>query len=212
MSDENLYAYGVIRDESLDLPVDGVCGASRVYTVSYRTLAAVVSDIGTMEPERTDENVEAHDETLREVMMHGDGRTVVPMQFGMTFKNARPLKSVLRGGQRAFRKALNEIDDRVELGIKLVVDEDAVVDADALREQAHSELEAASIDYTEDDLYSERLVMNRSYLVDRDEQDAFNDAIDRVEERMDDRAMVRYTGPWAPYSFVDIHIGAEGQR
>lgn len=119
MSD-HLYAYGVIEQADVELDVEAVAGADRVYTVDYRNLSAVVSDIDTTDPERTDEDVERHDDVLRAVMDHGDGHTVVPMSFGMAFKSARTLKGVVRGARRAFRKALNDVDGGIELGVKVV--------------------------------------------------------------------------------------------
>ncbi|MFC6725975.1 GvpL/GvpF family gas vesicle protein, partial [Halobium palmae] len=109
MGDSHLYAYGVVEADDFELDVTGVNGASPVRTVDHRTLSAVVTDIDEMEPERTDENAQAHDRVLKAVLDHDGGRTVVPMQFGMTFKSARTLKSVLRGGRRAFTKALRDI-------------------------------------------------------------------------------------------------------
>jgi hypothetical protein len=205
----NVYAYGIIEQEDLELDVDAVAGASRVYTVDYKTFSAIVSDIDTTEPDRTDEDVERHNEVLRTVMEHGDGRTVVPMSFGMAFKNTRTLKGVIRGARRAFRKALNDVDGTVELGLKLVADDPDAVDGDAVREDDEERLDPHCINRTDDDLFSDRLVLNKSYLVDRDERDAFDDAVDEIEAAYEDDLTVQYTGPWAPYNFVDIHIGAD---
>ncbi len=61
---------------------------------------------------------------------------------------------------------------------------------------------------TEDDLFSDRLALNRSYLVATDDREAFDDAVGELREEYDELT-VQYTGPWAPYNFVDIHIGAQ---
>ncbi len=50
-------------------------------------------------------------------------------------------------------------------------------------------------------------MLNRSYLVDREDREAFDEAIARLED--EDDLVVRYTGPFAPYSFVDVTIGAQ---
>ena len=208
MSQSHLYAYGVVKDEGdLDLEVDGVGGADRAYLVSHGPLAAVVTDIDTMDPERSDENVRAHDEVLQAVLVEGE-RTVVPMQFGMTFKHARALKSVLRGGRRAFTKALREIEGTVEVGVKLVVEEDADVD-EAVGEEVLERLRGVSIDDADNGLFSDRLVFNRSFLVERESRETFDEAVGEIDEEYGDEFTVQYTGPWAPYSFVDIEIGAK---
>ena len=208
MGSEKRYVYGIIENEPLTLDVEGVDGADTVYTVEYQKHAALVSDIGTMDPEQSDENVTAHDEVLRTVMMHGDGRTVVPMQFGMVFESNRALKNVLRSGRIAFTRALREVSGKVELGVKVVAPEDGDVDTEALRDAADAELEPLSVNVAEGDQFSDRLVLNRSYLVEREDQEAFDDAVDRVREA-DENATVQYSGPWAPYNFVDIEIGVK---
>jgi hypothetical protein len=210
MSDEHVYAYGVIeQDDELDVAVDGVGGATRAYTIDYRSLAAVVSDIDTMDPERSDENLRAHDDVLQEIMYHDGGRTVVPMGFGMTFTNTRTLKSVLRGGRRAFTKALRDVDGMIELGIKLVADEETDIDREPIHGDVAERLAATSVQETENDLFSDRLIMNRSYLVDRSARADFDRAVDTIIDEYSDRLTVQYTGPWAPYNFVDIEIGAQ---
>lgn len=206
MSTDHLYTYGVVGDDSFELDVEGVGGGSPVRTVEYRTLSAVVTDIDELEPERSDENVRAHDDVLQAVIESDGGRTVVPMQFGMVFKSARTLKNVLRSGRRAFRKALNDVDGCVELGVKLVVDEDTEVDREAVREDVSGRLAVVSKRDVENDLFSDRLVLNRSYLVAYDGQDAFSEEVEAIRDEYDDLT-VQYSGPWAPYSFVDIEIG-----
>ncbi len=210
MSDSHYYAYGIIEDEEydLDLEIVGVGGANRVYTVNHRPLAAVVSDIDTLEPEQTDENLRAHDNALGAVMEHGR-RTVVPMRFGMVFKDGRTLKNVLRGGRGMFSRALHEIDGTVELGVKLIADEDTTFDQEAIREDIADRLRDMSVQEAENGQFSDRLVMNRSYLVDQDQQASFGAAIDEITEEHDDHLSVQYSGPWAPYNFIDIEIGTQ---
>ncbi|NUC71456.1 GvpL/GvpF family gas vesicle protein [Haloterrigena sp. SYSU A558-1] len=202
------YVYGVMNDDPVEFETDAVGGADRVYTVSHRRLNAVVSDIDTTDPEETDEDAQRHDDVLREIMERDGGRTIVPMQFGMAFENDRALKNVLRGARPAFRRAINDIEGREELGLKIVREEDTDVDTDALEAAVADELESIAAQSVPNDLFSDRLVLNRSYLVDRDERERFDEAVADLEDEYDD-LMFRYTGPFAPYSFVDVKIGAQ---
>lgn len=211
MSD-NVYTYGIVEQEDITLDVDGVRNATEVYTVAYRSLAAVVSDVDTTDPDRTDEDVEAHNEVLQRVLEYDGGRTVLPMSFGMAFKNTRTLKGVLRGARPALRSALSDIEGTVELGVKIVSTGSEASSRADLRSDVTETLSAVSVNETDDDLFSDRLLLNRSYLVSRSERGAFDDAIDEIEATYDDQFTVQYTGPWPPYNFVDIHIGAEQQH
>lgn len=208
---ENLYTYGIIEQEDLELDVEGVAGAERIYTVHYKNFSAVVTDIDTTDPERTDEDVEAHNTVLQHVLEYDGGRTVVPMSFGMAFKNGRTLKGVLRGARRALRSTLNDIEGTVELGVKILAPADDAAPQEDIRATVTDQLTELSINETENDLFTDRLIVNKSYLVDRDQRDAFDAAIDEIEAEYDDELSIKYTGPWPPYNFVDIHIGAEQQ-
>ncbi|SEP85827.1 GvpL/GvpF family gas vesicle protein [Natrinema salaciae] len=202
------YVYGVVESDTVEFETEAVAGAERVYTISHRRLGAVVSDIDTTDPEETDEDAQIHDEVLREIMAYDGGTTVVPMQFGMAFESDRELKNVLRGARPAFRRAMTDIEGRIELGLKLVREEDADVDREALAAEVADRFEPIAAQSVENDLFSDRLVLNRSYLVDEDDREAFDEAVASFEDEHDD-LLVQYTGPFAPYSFVDVKIGAQ---
>ncbi|MFC4541563.1 GvpL/GvpF family gas vesicle protein [Halosolutus amylolyticus] len=200
------YVYGVVDSDDVEFETDAVAGATQIYTIAHRRLGAVVSDIDTTDPEETDEDAQRHDDVLREIM--DDGHTVVPMQFGMAFESDRALKNVLRGARPAFRRAMNDVEGRIELGVKIVRDEDDDVDRGTIEESVADELEPIAAQSVANDLFSDRLVLNRSYLVERDDREVFDAAIARLEDEHEDLTF-RYTGPFAPYSFVDVKIGAQ---
>nr|WP_240939883.1 GvpL/GvpF family gas vesicle protein [Planosporangium flavigriseum] len=54
------------------------------------------------------------------------------------------------------------------------------------------------------------LLLDRAYLVRRDEQPRFVEALDRCGDRLAvDGLALRVTGPWPPYSFVDLTVTAD---
>ncbi|GAB7020172.1 GvpL/GvpF family gas vesicle protein [Halostagnicola sp. A-GB9-2] len=207
----NRYVYGIVESGAdLEFETDAVGGANEVYTVSHRRYQAVVSDIDTTDPEETDEDAKRHDEVLREIMERTNGHSIIPMQFGMAFESNRALKNVIRGARPAFRRAIRDIEGRIELGLKLVTEEDADVDREAIEETVADALESLAAQSVENDHFSDRLVLNRSYLVEEDERETFDDAVAELEDHPDlEDVMVQYTGPFAPYSFVDVKIGAQ---
>ncbi|ERH04824.1 MAG: gas vesicle synthesis protein GvpL/GvpF [Halorubrum sp. J07HR59] len=205
----NVYTYGIIEQESLELSVEGVAGADSVYTVDHRSLSAVVSDIETTEPDRTDEAVETHNNVLQQILEYDGGRTVVPMSFGMGFKDTRTLKGVLRGARPTIESTLEKISGTVELGVKIIAPATGRLSRNAVKSTATELFSAASINETDNDLFTDRLIVNKSYLVDRDHREAFDDAVDEIEAEYGDTVTIQYTGPWPPYNFVDIRIGAD---
>ena len=261
MGGSALYAYGVVEQEDIEFETSGVDGAERAYTVDYRTLSALVTDLDTLEPEQTDENARAHDEVLQQLLEYDGGRTVVPMRFGMAFKDEGTLKNVLRETRPAFRRALRDLDGTIELGLKVLTAEDADAemaadplddatqvgseresstgteattdgggdpdaagregegpdaagregggpDAEAIREEVAERFDSLAKSTTDGELFSDRLLVNRSFLVDRADREAFDEAVGEFQDEHDD-LLVQYTGPWAPYNFVDIEVGAQ---
>ena len=206
MGDEKHYVYGVTDEPLEPFEADGVAGATEVYAIEYRSLVAIVSDVDTLEPEESEENVRAHNEVLQTVATRDGGRTVVPMQFGMVFEGERPLKNVLRNSRVAFTGALRGVEGHVEMGLKVVAPENGSVDEEAIREAVREELETLADGVDRGERFSERLVLNRSYLVAHGEREAFDSAVGRLEERFGN-VTFQYSGPWAPYSFVEIEIG-----
>ncbi|WP_049926877.1 GvpL/GvpF family gas vesicle protein [Halopiger goleimassiliensis] len=204
----NRYVYGIVDGDPIEFETDAVRDADYVYTISHRRLGAVVSDVDTTDPEETDEDAQRHDDVLREIMNRDGGRAIVPMQFGMAFESDRALKNVLRGARPAFRRALNDVEGRIELGLKVVRSEDEEVDAEAIETAVADDLESIAAQSVPNDMFSDRLVLNRSYLVDRDDRERFDEAVADLEERYEELTF-RYTGPFAPYSFVDVEIGAQ---
>lgn len=208
MGTGSLYTYGVIEDESLSLSIDAVGDAEEVYTIDQRPLAAIVSDVDDMEVTESEENLRAHSEVLNTVLAHDGGRTVVPMQFGMVFAGAGPVRNVLRGSRPAFTRAIRSVRGSVELGLKVIDQEESTYDREAIEELATETFDPIAETVVENELFSDRLLLNRAYLVDRDDRGAFDDAVHSFEESISDLT-VQYTGPWAPYNFVDINIGAQ---
>lgn len=206
MGNEKLYVYGVTDEPPDPFEADAVAGGTDVYTVDHRSLSAIVSDVGTLDPEESEENVRAHDEVLRSVATRDGGRTVVPMQFGMVFAGERELKNVLRSGRAAFRGALRDVEGCIEVGVKAVAPETWEGDPEAVRETFSDELAPIAERTDRGDQFSDRLVFNRSYLVAREDREAFDEAVGRLQDRFD-ALTIQYTGPWAPYSFVDLQIG-----
>lgn len=202
------YVYGIIRSEELELDVDGVGDADQVYTLDVGPYAVVVSNIDSRDPDQTDENSRAHDEVLRAVMKHGDGRTVVPMRFGMVFEHDRAIENVIRGSREPIESAFRELEGSVELGVKVVAPTDGIEDPESTIADIVEELGQHAQSAADGDLFSDRLLLNRSFLVDREDRPAFDEAVDRVEEAHPE-LQIQYTGPWAPYSFVDIEVGVQ---
>jgi hypothetical protein len=87
-----------------------------VHTVHFMDLAAVVSDSPVVEYEPSRRNMMAHTLVLEEVMQ---GFAILPVRFGTVAPGAEAIQEkVLKRRLGEFHGLLNELEDRVELGLK----------------------------------------------------------------------------------------------
>jgi Gas vesicle synthesis protein GvpL/GvpF len=120
------YVYCIIRsDEPLRFGPIGI-GAepADVHTVSYKELAAVVSDTPVEVFDATRENVLAHERVNETVMRN---HTVIPMSFGTVFKTRDDIVELLRAAYEAFKDVLNKMQDKLEFGLKVLWDRDVMI-------------------------------------------------------------------------------------
>jgi hypothetical protein len=95
-----------------------------VYTINYKDMAAVVSDVPMTPLDSTRENVLAHERVNETVMRE---HTVIPMSFGTIFKTRDDIVELLRSAYEAFADVLNKMQDKLEFGLKVLWDREEIV-------------------------------------------------------------------------------------
>ena len=95
-----------------------------VYTINYKDMAAVISDVPIAPLDSTRENVLAH-ERVNETVMRD--HTVIPMSFGTIFKTREDIVELLRSAYDAFADVLNKMQDKFEFGLKVLWDRDQII-------------------------------------------------------------------------------------
>jgi Gas vesicle synthesis protein GvpL/GvpF len=120
------YVYCIVRaDEALRFgPIGFGSPPGEVYTVLYEDIAAVVSDAPMEVLDATRENVLAHERVNEAVMRY---QTVIPMSFGTVFKTRDDIVELLRGAHGAFQDVLTKMENKVEFGLKVLWDRDAMI-------------------------------------------------------------------------------------
>ncbi|MCA0170427.1 GvpL/GvpF family gas vesicle protein [Bacillus sp. RAR_GA_16] len=59
------------------------------------------------------------------------------------------------------------------------------------------------------DPLGEKMLLNASFLIDRDREEAFDQKVNDAHEKWKDKVDFNYTGPWPAYNFVNIHLKVE---
>jgi hypothetical protein len=120
------YVYCIIRtrDPLRFGPIGIGAAPTDVHTIGHRELAAVVSDTPIEVFDATRENVLAHERVNEAVMRK---HTVIPMSFGTVFKTRDDIVELLRAAYDAFVDVLSKMEDKLEFGLKVLWDRDAVI-------------------------------------------------------------------------------------
>jgi hypothetical protein len=120
------YVYCIVRsDQPLTFGSIGLGEEpAPVYTVRHDDLSAIVSDtpLGVLDPTR--DNVLAHQRVNETVMRD---YTVLPMSFGTMFKTRDDVTAFLRSAYRAFSDVLDKMENKLEFGLKVLWDREAVI-------------------------------------------------------------------------------------
>jgi hypothetical protein len=203
---EGLYVYCIIRspEESRSFGNIGFDGGE-VHTLDYNDFATVVSSSKMKEYGVDEEDIKVHKTVVEHVMRE---YSVLPVAYGMVFKNNKLLGVAMKTGHRAMKKAMDSVDGKVELGVKVLLPQNSK-DLNDKTEECRSEITNCLGDIAADSrslkLFSDRLLLNTSFLVDSSKLDEFSDCVGRLASDYN-TLKVQYSGPWPPYNFVDIQI------
>jgi Gas vesicle synthesis protein GvpL/GvpF len=55
----------------------------------------------------------------------------------------------------------------------------------------------------------DKMIMNAAFLVEREREPEFDDAVNKIGKKYGQRLKFKYTGPWPPYNFVNIRLKLE---
>jgi len=202
------YVYCVIPSPIKERKSFGNIGfdASEVYTMDYRDLSPVVSDVTYRDYAAIEQEVEVHRNVVEQVMREN---SAIPVAYGMAFKSNKLLQIAMSAGYQAMQKALPIVDGKVELGIKVFLPKDLEPMNSAQKEECSADflqsLLAVSSDSKKLKLFSDRLIINSTFLVDKSSIDEFSLQVGKLQEKYHEMK-VQYSGPWPAYNFVDIHI------
>jgi len=206
--EDGCYFYGVISSGEKtrfgDIGMDG----AEVYTLPYKDISAVVSDTTVKEYEMSEDYIRRHEEVLRSVMQ---SFTIVPVEFNTVIHNERILRRLLKRSYNTMKECLKVVDGMVELGLKVMRKKDSVqgVKSKVTANKILEPLKGYSEQSISGDLFTDRLVLNESFLVKEDNMDPFSEVVSELEDEYHGVRLL-YSGPWPPYSFVYIKIGREG--
>jgi len=137
-------------------------------------------------------------------------RDTVEMEVAATWDTASILQElateevVVRTREAIAAKGKATLEDQVKLGqvVKACMDQRRA----GYRERMVSFIKPLSVDSVSNVLVSDEMVMNEAFLVNRDRQADFDDAVQRLDQIFQGQINFRVIGPLPPYSFSTLEI------
>mgnify|MGYP001558977299 CR=1 FL=1 len=195
-----LYLYGIINNNDAELDIKGLKNRP-IKKIDFKDISALASSYPILKSALKEEEAMQHADILKKI---AEKTTVVPASYGTVFNNQEILKTVLSKSYPAIKQTLMLIDGKIELGLKVVKNE--LDDANnGVAIEILDPLSKLSIKNIKGDIFSDRLLLNHSFLVEKNKFSEFSEEIAKLEQKHNDLKFV-YTGPWPPYSFVNIKI------
>jgi Gas vesicle synthesis protein GvpL/GvpF len=226
-----VYAVGE-RPDVPPPPATGLAGAP-LESVREGGLLAVLSHHAARPQVDAVDALWAHEDVVERLMTQ---RAVLPMRFGSQLPDVAALRRALATHHDELLTALDRVRGRVELAVRAIWADDAghtdvttppVAEAPAqhdtglryvraklgLRNRAdaagaalHVQLAALAVADSRRPGLGPRELLRASYLVERPVVAEFRAAVQRLQLEHRDAAVL-CTGPWPPYSFVDVTVG-----
>jgi hypothetical protein len=118
------YIYGFIEEpKRKEFSFSGIDG-KKVYSVNYQDLAAVLSEAEEIEYDPTRVNLLDHTHVLEEIAKE---HLILPMSFGIIAEDEEKVDELLRQHYLELKRELKMLKGKIELGVKVLWIEDAVV-------------------------------------------------------------------------------------
>jgi len=125
------YIYGFIEAENTcRFYSTGISKEQQITTITFRDIAAVVSDHPVIEFNRLDKNqltelVRAHQLTIEQLSLN---HTIIPFQFGNIAENELSVRKILEHGYIQFKMLFQHIRGKIELVVQATANKQAWID------------------------------------------------------------------------------------
>ncbi len=75
--------------------------------------------------------------------------------------------------------------------------------------EIYEALRSTSVASRDNKPIGDKMIMNAAFLIEREREEEFDAAVNRVARKFGNRLNFKYTGPWPPYNFVNIRLKLE---
>ena len=199
-----LKLYGVtLLDRDSRTPI-----SSEASLVPYRDLGALVKSAPFAPVARCDDELTLYHRVVEDAFRRG---AVLPAPFGVVFRSTEHVRQWLEQNYIALSEGIHFVVGRCETRVHIADAGDQPTETSADLEAAAAEcfrlLRRTAVAAVPVQNEQERGVLSGAFLLDQDRWDEFADQV-REQTRRSDALEFEQTGPWPPYDFVRLELGA----
>jgi len=184
--EQGKYVYCIIKScgESKSFGNIGF-GDEEVYTIDYKEFSPIIS-VAPLKNYQidNDDEIEIHTKVVKSIMKE---HSVIPVAYGMVFKNRILINAAMKAGNKAMKKALTIVENKVELGVKVIVpkEQENYEKTEQCKQEFMEDLKKIAFDSKDLKLFSKHLILNTSFLVEKDKISSFSDEIAELKNKYD---------------------------
>jgi len=196
--------------EAADFRAKGFGG--KAYLIPFRGISAIVAPASFEELDPTDENLLAHETVLQEALIE-KGLDVAPMRFCTVVGSEADVKKLLHEAYLPFRKSLLKVSGKLEVGVKVFIDRakmegrfgtGTLEKSREIAEKIHKEMKQLAILDCLNELLTDDMIMNASFLIGRGEEEKFMERLVELDRGYTDFLQIKLYGPNSAYNFVSM--------
>ena len=139
------YLYGLIPlGEKTSFDINSIDSTSKVYSIVYKKISAVVSDVETKIFIPTKQNVITHNTIISDIMKD---YSIIPAKFGTVFSSIVDVEIFLEKFYSAAIEIFNNINNKVEFGLKVFWNEESFAELINTKEvrKLHNKINATGV-------------------------------------------------------------------
>ena len=156
-----LYLYGIVKTANAPndgFTVPGFEGKSLSLT-SYRDLSVVISDVDGVRAQANRANLLCHTLVLEHIMQI---QQVLPIRFGVVATSEEDIvNNVLKANYWHFNELLEKLDDKKELGLKVICDQQMLLKEIVESDDKIQKIRDSLVGRSEESTYHERITLGR---------------------------------------------------
>ncbi|GAB6098313.1 hypothetical protein JCM16358_01920 [Halanaerocella petrolearia] len=233
MKNDFIYLYGISKLDTNKL-IKGI-EKQEVKIIDYSNFYVLYSYVKQSKYKAKLSRLQEHNKVLNSLIQDG---IVLPFAFGTVIEDRKPIDNFVETNTDKINRLLENYEGKIEVGLKICSKLEQTINKNKLEKRTGKSymmrlyndyqkrknlikdlrqtidpltdlLEENSDKYTSEYMENPPLIFNASYLIKIDKFSFFKERINNFKTTTKDDIIYKFSGPWAPYNFVNFKEGGD---